>query len=193
MRIRLATTALAILLAGCADAPTAPTAPSVPRGPSLALASSEMTVAGLTRDVPFESDRTYTFTVGTAGGSFALTGTGLRIDVPANALPTKRLTITVTASAGDMVAYNFEPHGTVFRKPLTLSQSTRGTSYWRLKDPAAVEAGYFAHSEQLDESANTAVVNEVLPVSVDSYGSQLRFNAEHFSGYMLSSGRKILE
>jgi hypothetical protein len=95
----------------------------------------------------------------------------------------------VTAKAGDMVAYDFQPHGVQFAKPLALRQDVEGTSYTRLEDKGAVEAGYSADPSQLDEQANTARVDEFLPATADVHGTNLYFDVHHFSGYMLSSGR----
>ena len=179
----------ALRTAACADAPTAPNA--APARPSLEVVSPQVQAAGLTRDVALAADLSYRFEVKTGGGTFLVPGTGLKIDVPSGALPkgVKSLAIAVTARAGDLVAYEFQPHGTVFAKPLQLTQDLKGTSYYKLENHAAVEAAYFAHPSQLDEGTNSAWVDEFLPVSADLSTSKLKFDVHHFSGYMLSSGR----
>jgi hypothetical protein len=95
----------------------------------------------------------------------------------------------VAARAGDLVAYEFQPHGTVFAKPIQLTQDLKGTSFYKLDNHGTVEAAYFASPEQLDEGTDTALVDEFLPVSADLTNAKLKFDVGHFSGYMLSSGR----
>jgi hypothetical protein len=213
MRILVRTAALVALAlapAACADLATAPGAP-LPAGSSRGLLTPVLepvlgpvvgavdaalpahVVPGLTRNVPLERDVVFRFQVqsGGSGTSVAVPGTGLKIDVPSGALPqgTKSMVITVTAKAGDMVAYDFQPHGTQFAKPITLTQTVRGTSYERLSNKAAVEAGYFADPLELNELTNTATVTEFLPAAPELNGTHLKVDVHHFSGYMLSSGR----
>ena len=210
--------ALVLAATACADLATAPSG-AVPAGASRSILSpitdpitdpitepvAELAapalpaavVPGLTRDVPLAADVVFSFEVqnGGSGAGVVVPGTGLRIDVPNGALPkgTKSMVITVTARAGDMVAYDFQPHGTRFAKPITLTQNVRGTSYERLANKAAVEAGYFADPLGLNELTNTAVVTEFLPASPDLNGTHLKVDVHHFSGYMLASGRTDAE
>jgi hypothetical protein len=182
---------LTLLAAGCADLATAPGVPGagVPARPSLEVVSPSVVAAGLRRSSPLPQTVAGVLTVGPSGGTFAFRGTGLTIHVPRGAV-TRALTISVTAYAGDMVAYDFQPHGTVFARPLVLRQAVGTTTYAGLADRSGVEAGYFADARQLDVANGRATVDEFLPVSVDAAGSALTFSVEHFSGYMLSSGRR---
>jgi hypothetical protein len=191
MRFLRSTAVAAALLAAsaCTDAPSGPS-PAVPRRPNLELVDPAVTAVGLTRDVALGSNVTVSFVVPKSGGSYHVPGTGLRVTVPANAFRGKELKITVTALAGSMVAYNFEPHGTVFNNALLLTQDMRGTNYWHLDNPGTVEAGYFADPSQIVESQNLARINEFLPVTKDVVGNKLAFSVKHFSGYMVSSGRR---
>jgi hypothetical protein len=150
------------------------------------VAGSNGHAKGLLRATPLAKSVTRRLTVGPTGGTFPVAGTGLTIVAPANAVR-ETLTITVTAYAGKMVAYDFQPHGTVFARPLVLMQDIATTGYGALAARAGVEAGYFADPAQLDLANNSAAVNEFLAVSADA--RTLSFNVQHFSGYMLSSGR----
>ena len=110
--------------------------------------------------------------------------------MPANAFASQSLEFRVRARAGSVVAYEFEPHGTVFRVPLQLAQAYRGTSYEALADRSGVEVGYFASGGDIDEDTRTAHVTELRAPTADVAAARLRVNVSHFSGYMLSSGRK---
>jgi hypothetical protein len=189
--------AVAIVATACADGtPTSPTtAPAhaalvAPASPSLARSGTIGSAVGLTRSAALDRDVTYSFVVTRAGRSVTVPGTGLRISVPAKAIAGKPLTITVTAYAGRTLAYDFEPHGTVFARPLVLTQDLRTTELAGRRSMPSVEAAYFASPSQLDLAANSVAVDEFLPVDADVRGGHLRFSVQHFSGYMLSSGRR---
>jgi hypothetical protein len=90
----------------------------------------------------------------------------------------------VTAVAGSVVAYEFEPHGTHFNVPLLFRQQLRGTNH---RSGDLVQGAYFADSSQLGTSS--AFVDELLDTSVDLGTNEATFAIHHFSGYMLASGR----
>lgn len=98
------------------------------------------------------------------------------------------LTISVTALAGQMVAYIFEPHGTKFLKPLTVTQDLSGTNgLLGLQTRPNLSGGYFKSESQLNTRTNTAVIDESYRIITD--GSTASFDITHFSGYMVSTGR----
>ena len=183
----------ALLAAGCTDAPSAPALQPTATTANLELVSPSVVATGITRDVPLARNLTTTLNVPAAGGNFEVPGTGLRIIVPGGALRGNGIKITVTALAGPMIAYNFEPHGTVFALPLLMSQDVAATSYTRLSDKGAVEVGYFSDNTKLDTAGNQALIGEFLPASPDWTGKHLRFHVRHFSGYMVASGRTTLK
>lgn len=188
-------------LAACADAPMSPSADasaaaslSQHRGPgagvgyNVPLASPEI-IEGVKRTTSLDAPVVATFDVGRAGGHMALPGTGLTVVVPPSALdePTR---ITVTALPGDLLAYEFQPHGITFRKPLQMMQDLRGTN-WQLRGPApTLDVGYFPTPEGVDAAAGTAVVHEFLPAALDARGAVVQFDVHHFSGYIVAWGRK---
>jgi hypothetical protein len=127
-------------------------------------------------------------TIGAFGGTLALPGAGLTVVVPPFAVtsPTK---ITVTAVAGNQVAYQFDPHGTQFLVPLVVTQSLIGTS--ALSGgllPQPLVAGYFASLSDLNTLDGTALVSELLSTSVSLLTKTAVFPVFHFSGYLVASG-----
>ena len=197
----------AAVLAACSDAPSAPARPAASALPSFAKAgapgqdkkgnpnresigqtlATPVVAPGLLRARPLAAAVTRTYTVTNSGGYFALAEAGLHIFVPQGAVGRDTpLTMTVTAPAGDVVAYEFGPHGTLFNKPLILVQDLHVTN-WQRKT-AALDVGYFANAADLDVTAKTALVRERMPTYLDVNGSRLYWGVDHFSGYMVSWG-----
>jgi hypothetical protein len=209
---RLAAAATLMVFAGaCAsESPTMPTAPVAPAGAdaSLAKAASTTTNPGLigdivgtvgdvlkkllvpavTRTTPLASDQTVTVTIGSEGGTFTVPG-GLKVTVPRGAVAS-RITFTATALKGDLVAYEFGPHGLKFAKPLVMEQDLRGTSASLLTKLTTsllgLKAGYFADRADLDYRYKTAQVSELLPIKLNLDLNTARWEVWHFSGYMVS-------
>lgn len=189
----LGVAALAVVGVACADAPSAPPMPAAPSFALMPLVSTVVeptTVTALTRDVPLATSQTRSFSVSRSGGEFIWKEMGLRVTVPADAFKGKPLTITVTALAGDVVAYDFGPDGQRFDRPLEVRQDLRGTNFWRLGKDAQVVGAYFKSHLQVSDATNTAVIDAFEPTEVDLTNSHVRFQVTHFSGYMVSTGRK---
>lgn len=140
----------------------------------------------LTRDVPLAKPISKTFTFDRRGGTMEMKELGLRVDIPGDAIPSTTLTITVTALAGADIAYDFQPHGTVFRKPIAFNQELRGTSWDRSGFKGTILGGYFESTSQLGPNG-VALLDELFSVRVDD--KRASFDIKHFSGYMVSSGR----
>jgi hypothetical protein len=138
----------------------------------------------LQRDVPLASSITVSSTIGAAGGKIEIRDAGLKLVIPSGAL-TQATTITVTAFAGNGVAYDFQPHGLVFNKPLVATQAfrLRGTTI------PVVQGAYFPDAGSLDLTGLTGQVTEREPTVVDLQGKKVKFNIPHFSGYLLSIDR----
>jgi hypothetical protein len=145
----------------------------------------------LTRNDPLTSPIVRTFTITKGGGKLEIKETGLRVDVPAGAISKNSLTITVTALAGSAVAYDFQPHGTVFLKPLDFQQELDGTSWERLRYKGLAVGGYFETVSQLSVLSGLALLDEVYPIMLDD--KRASFDIRHFSGYLVSSGRQDTE
>jgi hypothetical protein len=121
------------------------------------------------------------------GGKIEIEEAGLRIDVPPAAIATTSLVITVTVLPGKSVAYDFQPHGTKFLKPLAFRQDLVGTSWDHSGFKGTINGGYFKDRGQLDLLNGLALQDELFPVEIKTH--EARYNINHFSGYMVSSGR----
>ena len=181
--------------AGCSgDVLTAPDQFAIRK----AVLDQPVTANALLRTTPIFFKQTATATIGREGGTLGLSEAGIEVVVPPGALvrPTR---VSVTAIPGFLVAYEFQPHGTVFRTPLVVTQKLTNTlwmsdfdffsSLLGLSSGTSLEAGYFADATQLDQTNGTAQVNEVLPVVVDDTAQTATFNVSHFSGYVIATGR----
>ena len=120
-----------------------------------------------------------------SGSTLELPEVGLVVQVPKGAIPTAQMTITITVLPGLAVAYSFEPHGTVFRKPLIVQQNLALTSWAGNTGLSFIGAGYFANDNQVNPLTGTVLLNELLPANL--IGTRLRFAIQHFSGYMVST------
>lgn len=182
--------ALALAVAGltvaCADGPTAPRAPGTASAPRLEVVDPSVTTNVLERTTAIADTITTVLRVDGNGGKYTVPG-GLKIDVPAATFraPT---TLTVKTLPGTMVAYEFFPHGLVFKKPLAMTQELRGTK-WDSHNPANFEVGYFASTADLSWATKQAQVREFLRSTVDVRGQRMAFEVFHFSGYLMSTGR----
>jgi hypothetical protein len=186
-RFHIGAIALVFLIGGCWIEETSPF------GPEEGLPEAEFFDTGvwttpLLRDKPVTEDVVESFTVGPRGGEFELPFAGLHVAVPSGAV-SEPLTISVRVIAGDLVAYDFAPHGTTFDQPLEIQQSLKGTNWYKLDRTAQLEAAYFGDVEQLDHVTKQAQVTELLPVRVQVRTASVRFLVTHFSGYLVSSGR----
>jgi len=101
-------------------------------------------------------------------------------------------TVTLTAHAGRMVSYSFEPHGIVFQKPVLVIQSVSHTTAARAETVSGV---YLANDLRDITADGTAAVAEFLPARtftglVSGVVTQAAvFPIWHFSGYALATGR----
>jgi ZU5 domain-containing protein len=189
--VALTALSLATFAACSVDDTTAVVRPGGLAAPSQSAKSSDKApktkVKPLHRTAKFAVPLSATQTIGPSGGTLAIPAAGVTLTVPAGALlaPVK---ITMTALDGDAIAYEFAPHGLVFLKPLTLTQTLettkeKGKKGDRSSDP--VELGYFALPAQ---------VNSVLTELEELRGgteTATTFSSSiwHFSGYMLGCGR----
>jgi hypothetical protein len=146
------------------------------------------TVQGLRRTTPLADSVKVSFTITALGGNFTLPGSGLTVIVPPNVYPAGPLTITATALPGDVVAYEFQPHGVQFAVPLVGIQDLTNTDWLSKGSTATYDVGYFAASADLNADTKTALVRELPPRSFDLLGKRLIFQVSHFSGYMVSWG-----
>lgn len=181
--------ATSVAFSACSDSVTAP----IPR-PATSQASllglegllQQRPVAPITRNTPLANDVSWSFTVGAGGATSSNAGVGLTISVPSGALSTPT-TITVTALKGSAVAYSFEPHGIVFARRVTLTQKLQGTSAGSQLLPM-LNGAYFANDDDLLDNG-LALVSEVLSGLLNPLTKTFSFPIEHFSGYLVASGK----
>ncbi|MEN9818722.1 MAG: hypothetical protein RLZ32_2602 [Gemmatimonadota bacterium] len=179
--------AAAVTLAACADDPMAP-------GPDLAFSGGKLPSAAkvklLKRTPPLKTVETKSLTItATKGGTITLPTAGLTVTVPVGAIRTGSLTITVRAHAGKSVAYDFQPHGVVFAKPLTLTQDLGKTS-WKQLGNVTLYGGYYPG--EVDDANSLATITESFPIRITTDGKKVNrasFDIWHFSGYIVSTGR----
>ena len=192
-----------VVLTGCAqDRSTAPAAVAAPSAASpdlLGTLGSTIgntvgavtntlgltSVNGLQRTTPLSAPITVSKTIGYFGGTLSIPAAGVTVIVPVGALdqPTE---ITMTARAGSLVAYDFAPHGVVFKRPLVFSQSLRGTNATLLSAPF-LKLGYYEDASLLGKT--TAVVSELVGGVFTALNWTFTAPIKHFSGYVVSCGR----
>jgi hypothetical protein len=146
----------------------------------------------LKRLVPLDADITASATIGPTGGSIVIQQAGAKIDIPPGALSAPTL-ITMTAFKGYDVAYDFQPHGTLFTHPVKVQQTIKGT--WGEKYPELLKGmhGSYYGQESLDSAwvdplKFFAKIQENQIGYLESNASQIKFYVDHFSGYMVSCG-----
>lgn len=147
------------------------------------IVGSLLQVNVLQRDQALSQPITRTVHLYHSSGTIQFPETGLTVYIPAAAIGDTAATISVTAIPGNMVAYDFEPHGAKFAVPLVATQTLSNTSW----SGSSVTAGYFADDSQLDPSTGTALLNQLLPTSIG--WNRVTFGIPHFSGYLISTGR----
>jgi hypothetical protein len=183
----LAVGAAALVLAACASDPLTPALEVERRDGKLPKPAR---VHILKRTPPLKAVETRTLTItATRGGTITLPTAGLTVTVPVGAIPTGTLTITVRAHAGKSVAYDFQPHGVVFAKPLTLTQDLGKTS-WKQLGNVTLYGGYYPG--EVDDASSLATITESFPIRITTDGkkaTRASFDIWHFSGYVLSTGR----
>lgn len=193
----LATLALA---SGCADAPDASTLAAEGAAlegryqPLVGIAAAEAgeRVEVLRRSRPLRHGIRISAMVGVQGGTLPIPEAGIWVVFPAGWMPLKpgeTVKISLTALAGDHAAYLFEPHGLQFARPVWIYQDVRKTEAFR--NPAqlsALRGAYFPDATLLGADG-TALVEEIRSTEVDGLGGMIRFPVDHFSGYLVTSGR----
>lgn len=183
--------AAAFLAAACSDpslatAPVANSALSQHTASAVTTSGKSTAVSVLTRTKAID-DVTVSATIGSAGGSIIVPSAGFTLTVLPNAVMVNT-TFSVHALAGTAVAYEFEPHGTVFSVKPIFEQDLSKTNMKNISF-ALLEGAYFASSAQVDGSSNTASVDQFFSTGFAVDGT-LYFSLPHFSGYLVSSGRK---
>jgi hypothetical protein len=188
--------ALAALTAACADQATAPgaaLAPDVHVSRDVGTTGTPVAVQGLLRTAPLAQNVVVVKTLSSGGGGIAVPGTDFQLQVPNGAIPGKSMTFTITAYAGSVVAYDFQPHGVKFLKPLKAVQQLGHTNWKSFNLPAgfyqSAAGAYFADTTQVDWTTGLATVDEFMPTDVSVGGATMTWDVPHFSGYIVSWSR----
>ena len=209
---RLATVSLAAIVAGaCSDSATTGPSTSSSSGLTPNAATAVITTGGtvavapvLTRTTPLASNIVVSAVImpgnkGSAAQSIKIDAAGLKVSFPWNAVrvPT---TVKITAYAGNLVSYSFEPHGIQFDTTIKVQQDLKGTSAY--KDDAlrmSLAGGYLDDGLADINADGTANISEVFPIyynETDPTGttkltpSVAKFETRHFSGYIIATGLK---
>lgn len=143
----------------------------------------DTTIIALRWREPVQSDISRSAVIGPSGGSISIEELGFRFRVPAGAL-TQPTNLTVTAVAGSVVAYEFEPHGLQFAERATFSQEL---SYTDLTGVLGVvmKGAYFESRDDIFPDG-TADVSEIIPTRLDFFPLRVKFPVKHFSGYIVA-------
>jgi hypothetical protein len=198
--------AATMVIAGCADRATAPAPASPAAGqPSRSLLGGliggvigtvnnllNIVVQLVARPVALQQDIVWSFDAGPLGASSGNRTAGLSIVIPPGAL-SQMVHITVTARAGNVYDYHFEPEGLQFAKPVVLTQDVSNNSLLGGllsgllggSSTSSIRGAYYSAPTLQYDSNLKATVNELEPtVSVPGY---VTFQIKHFSGYVLAS------
>jgi hypothetical protein len=187
--------AVSVTLAACgatdSTAPTTPAASALKAAPADAanasllttLLGSPQTITPVHRSTPLAQSITVSKKIGILGGTIAIPQAGVSVVIPALAVPVTK-TISITAMAGDKVAYEFEPHGLKFTLPLVMTQNMSKTdASGGLLGLLDLKVGYFP------DSSRPTSVTELLGVQVNVLNQTAITTIWHFSGYIFAGGR----
>jgi hypothetical protein len=129
------------------------------------------------RPTPLRHDVTRSAVIGSWGGVISMPQEGLNLVIPYGALD-EDVEITVTALAGSKIAYELQPHGLRFNKPVHL---------WIAKDAATRVEGVYGIYFAYDLSGSVHVFEYLMPLLEEFW---FILETDHFSGYALASGSR---
>jgi hypothetical protein len=146
------------------------------------------------RDQPLALPVVYTKVISSSGGKISVPEAGFQLEVPSGAFDGASMTFTVTAYAGSTIAYDFQPHGVVFKKPLKATQLLDHTSWGSQKLPngysPSLTGAYFSDTTKFSLATGWGIVDEFMSTRVNDGGSSVTWDVPHFSGYIVASGRQ---
>jgi hypothetical protein len=184
-----------VVISACAEAPTNPDSPlatQVGEQPFFNVTPGEPAFEPLKWRQPLLEDKSATVMCRKRGCSLWIEGTSARVSVPKGAVP-QNIEITATALAGDYVAFEFGPHGTIFNKSITVYLDGMDTEAW--DDPALEGCENGVSGAAFPSEYFTAVYYEGDPVTgadvVETFTVYethclLIFYPDHFSGYAMA-------
>lgn len=126
------------------------------------------------------------------GATLLLPGADFSLTIPAGALsgPTA---ITVTAKAGPFVAYDMQPHGLQFMKPVIAAQGLSNTAIYGTDVGNSVRSAYLPEGRESIGADDLAAPVEVEASTTILHGAKALAESHewilnHFSRYILISG-----
>ena len=181
---------VALAAAACSESTHSQFSPNVPQ---LRASLVGKTSVAMQRGQTVPQDIVRSFTVTQKGANLEIPETGLKIQVPGNALPanTASMTITVTALGGSQFGYDFEPSGVTFRKPLRFEQdlgSSAGLLAALQGQSKKLVVAYFKSRSDIDPKSGTVQTFEDLSTTIDISGHTAKADVWHFSGYIVAWG-----
>lgn len=197
---------IAAILVACSasDVPVGPRiAPSAPRPllSKIKATDSMMVITDVTYSdtastiawlAPVRADTSVSAVIGPDGGELRIDALGASITVPKYAL-SANTTITMTVLHGPVVAYDFQPHGIVFARPVSIRQSLAGTA--AEADPSILGVLHGAYFDRGFDSSFVDVAHTRMKVRerelgyLDPFRKRINFFVGHFSGYIVAMGR----
>jgi hypothetical protein len=192
----LAVVATAVAACGTDSSPVAPEAFDGGYASATTTAEDFDTLYALKWATRVKSEASASAVIGNAGGEIKIPEYGFKITFPQGAVQ-KKTTITATVMAGTEVAFRFEPHGITFKQPVKIMQDLRlTTAYTDEAVLAGLKRGYWVDpwaSTLLESNTGKVQVKEVQPAEIEEglqvSGRYAKFYVNHFSGYLLASGR----
>jgi hypothetical protein len=201
----LATLLVTTFALACGDS-SSTTAPSASRAPTLSasfdhgasgsssIRDSANCVQALLRLTPLEKSVTYSTVISSNGGTISVPEADFELQVPSGAFSGKSMTFTVTAYAGSTIAYDFQPHGVVFRKPLKAVQRLDNTNWGAQRLPKgyspSLTGAYFSDTTKFNIHTGWGIVDEFMSTNLTDGGTTVIWEVPHFSGYIVASGRQ---
>lgn len=134
--------------------------------------------------------RSVSATIDVNGGTLAIPGSDFTISFPYGAL-TAPTTITITSDASGYVAYDMQPHGLTFRKPVVVTQRLNNTAVYGKPDALNSFGAFFA-KDLLDLGGILRALEiETTTIFLNPRNGQPEVETwilNHFSRYMLATG-----
>jgi hypothetical protein len=162
------------------------TAPNAPHKAIIGV-SGPVQVRALYRTSPLLAPITVKLEIGGKGGTVTIPEAGLTVYVPDHAV--KRERIYITANAGPLVSYEFQPHGLQFVYPVVITQSLANTTAAQTGSLTSNFLGaYVLSSADVSLTTGTATAAELFNTSYDATTNSVSFQVMHFSGYLVASG-----
>ena len=144
---------------------------------SVTITAVDQSIEILTRAVPLANDISASKVIGKNGGWIISWEGGASLWVPPGALK-KDVEITMTALAGDKVAFDFQPHGLRFHEPVRVG-IVKGTGF--------SETSAFGVYYDGDAKSNPKFLEFFTVFDWDGFTV---LETTHFSGYALASGSR---